>query len=205
MKAFERNMRNKKVVRLTESQLREMIKESVIKVLNEEISQQGNKEIMSDLVRELQTWGTLDTTNEHENYKKWWMLSTDERLKVLEDGKFTGMLSSEDDLDFANLYKATTKEDMVGTLQDELQNKKDGYDMEDTNHYILKFKGIDKIIFSEDLDKPLTKAQIQKLEYISANQGLSNYRYWAVSQAAKAHLMREKGFIEYIDGRIVNS
>lgn len=198
-------MRNKKVVRLTESQLSEIIKESVIQILNEGTSQQSNKEIMSDLVRELQTWGTFDTINEHENYKKWWVLSIDERLKVLEDGKFTGMLSSEEDLDFANLYKATTKEDMLAILQDELQNKKDGYDMEDTNHYILKFKGIDKVVFSEDLDKPLNKTQIQKLEYVSAGGGLSNYRYWVVSQAAKAHLMKEMGFIEYIDGRIVNS
>ena len=196
-------MKNKQVIKLTESQLREMIKESVIQILNEETSQQSNKEIMSDLVRELQTWGDLDG-NEHENYKKWWVLSIDERLKVLEDGKFTGMLSSEDDLDFCNLYKATTKEEMLGTLQDELQNKKDGYDMEDTNHYILKFKGIDKVVFSCDLDKPLTKPQIQKLEYISANNGLSNYRYWVASQSAKAHLMNEMSFIEYIDGRVAN-
>lgn len=199
---INRNM--KKTIRLTESALRGMIKEAVIHILNEGTSQQSNEEIMSELVSELQKWGTLDTLNDRENYKKWDNLSTDERLKVLQYGKFTGMLSNEQDLDFANLYRAATKESMVVSLQDQLQNKKEGCDMEDTNHYILKFKGIDKVVFSEDLDKPLNKTQIQKLEYISAGGGLSNYRYWVGSQEAKEHLMKEMGFIEYIDGRIVN-
>jgi hypothetical protein len=53
---------------------------------------------------------------------------------------------------------------MINTLQDQLTNVRDGYDVEDTNHYILKFKDSDAIIHSNDLAKPLTKTQLKKLE-----------------------------------------
>ena len=51
---------------------------------------------------------------------------------------------------------------MIATLQDELENVRAGYDMEDSNHYIIKFKGDDKIVYSHDLERPLTATQIKK-------------------------------------------
>ena len=163
-----------------------------------------------DLIDHLRTQGNLEESykgglSDREIYRKWESLSEAERLQVLEQGRYTGMLSTEEDLDFANLYQSTTRESMLGTLQDELENKRRGFDVEDTNHYIIKFKGKDAVVDSFDLEKPLTAAQIKRIEYISANGGLSNYRYWAANDAAKADMMQYMGFIEYKDGKIISS
>lgn len=164
----------------------------------------------TDLIEHLRKHGDFnehydDELNERDIYRKWDSLSESERLQVLERGRYSGMLSTEDDLDFANLYQSMSKDRMINTLQDELENVRAGYDMEDSNHYIIKFKGDDKIIYSHDLEKPLTAAQIKKIEYISANGGMSNYGYWAANDDAKTKLMRELGFIEYRDGVVVES
>lgn len=163
-----------------------------------------------DLIDHLKTHGNLDDAfdgglTERDIYRKWDSLSESERLQVLERGKYSGMVSTEEDLDFANLYQPMSKDRMINTLQDELENVRAGYDMEDSNHYIIKFKGDDKIVYSHELEKPLTAAQLKKIEYISANGGLSNYRYWAANDEAKAALMREMGFIEYRDGVVIDS
>lgn len=160
-----------------------------------------------DLIDHLRTHGNLDESyqgglSEREIYRKWDSLSENERLQVLERGRYNGMLSTEEDLDFANLYQPTTRDNMLGALQDELENKRLGYNVEDTNHYIIKFKGNDAVVHSFDLEKPLTAAQIKRVEYISANAGLSNYRYWAANDEAKAALMREMGFVEYVNGKV---
>jgi hypothetical protein len=171
---------------------------------------QGLPQNAHDLIDHLRTQGNLEESyqgglSEREIYRKWESLSETERLQVLEHGRYTGMLSTEEDLDFANLYQSTTRETMLGTLQDELENKRLGFDVEDTNHYIIKFKGNDAVVHSFDLEKPLTAAQIKRVEYISANGGLSNYRYWAANDAAKADMMQYMGFIEYKNGKIISS
>lgn len=160
-----------------------------------------------DLINHLRTHGNLEESyqgglSERDISRKWDSLTENERLQVLERGRYTGMLSTEESLDFANLYQSTTRETMLGTLQDELENKRLGFDVEDTNHYIIKFKGNDSVVHSFDLEKPLTAAQIKRVEYISANAGLSNYRYWAANDEAKAALMREMGFVEYVNGKV---
>jgi hypothetical protein len=167
-------------------------------------------ESANDLIEHVQQFGDLEShyngeLNDREIMRKWDSLNDEQRVEVLERGKYTGMIQSDSSLDFADLYKETSRENMIGVLQDELTNLRDGYDVEDTNHYILKFKGDDNIIQSYDLTKPLTAAQLKKLEFVSANAGLSNYRYWAVDDAAKSRLMSEMGFIEYRDGKIVSS
>lgn len=168
---------------------------------------QGLPQNAHDLIDHLRTHGNLDESyqgglSEREIYRKWDSLSETERLQVLERGRYTGMLSTEEDLDFANLYQPTTRDNMLGALQDELENKRLGYNVEDTNHYIIKFKGNDAVVHSFDLENPLTAAQIKRVEYISANAGLSNYRYWAANDEAKVALMREMGFVEYVNGKV---
>ena len=161
------------------------------------------------LVEHLQKYGDLESRStgmdEYEIYRRWDNLTDEQRIEVIRQGKFTGMLSSEEDLAFSNLYKQTSREKMISELQDQLDNVASGYDMEDTNHYVIKFKGQDKVIYSDTLEKPLTKAQLNKLEYISANSGLSNYRYWYANDDARNHMMHEMGFIEYKDGVIIGS
>lgn len=61
------------------------------------------------------------------------------------------------------------------------------------------------MINSYDLDKPLTAAQLKRIEYISANSGMSNYRYWVANDEAKGELMKYIGFVEYEDGRVIAS
>lgn len=136
-----------------------------------------------DLIDHLRTHGNLDESykgglSEREIYRKWDSLSEKERLQVLELGRYTGMLSTEEDLDFANLYQPASRYNMLATLQDELENKRLGFNVEDTNHYIIKFKGNDAVVHSFDLEKPLTAAQIKRVEYISANAtGAQSFGY----------------------------
>lgn len=159
------------------------------------------------LAEELRRSGNLEgsaSMEDTEIMKVWWGLTDAERLRVLEQGGFTGMISNEGDLEFASLYHLTTKESMLSTLQDELQNLKDGYDMEDTNHYVIKFKAREPL-YSYDLTKPLTKSEIGKLEWISANEGMSNYRYWAKDETALTELMNHMAFCEYKEGKLVRS
>jgi hypothetical protein len=162
-----------------------------------------------DLAEHVRQFGDMEwhsgSMSENELYNKWNSLTDEQRIAVLEKGEFTGMLADEVPLDFADLYREATREDMINTLQDQLTNVRDGYDVEDTNHYILRFKDSDTIIHSNNLAKPLTKTQLKKLEFISANSGLSNYRYWVAYEAAKARMIREMGFIEYRNGKVVAS
>lgn len=162
------------------------------------------------LIEHLQKFGDLEghyggKLDESSAYKHWERLTTEQRLNVLAKGRFTGMLSSEEDLDFCNLYLKSDKEVMTGILQEKLENVRYGYNMEDENHYVFHFKNGKKIFFSEDLDKPLSKRDLERLDWVSANSGLSNYRYWCVDEKAKADMMQQMGFIEYRNGRIVAS
>lgn len=162
------------------------------------------------LIEHLQKFGDLEghyggKLDESSAYKHWERLTTEQRLNVLAKGRFTGMLSSEEDLDFCNLYLKSDKEVMTGILQEKLENVRYGYNMEDENHYVFHFKNGKKIFFSEDLDKPLSKRDLERLDWVSANSGLSNYRYWCVDEKAKADMMQQMGFIEYRNGHIVAS
>lgn len=150
---------------------------------------------------ELGQWG--DDNVDRREMNAWEQLSDKERLSVLENGKYTGMFQG-DDLETMNFYKATTKNDMVSTLQDELANARDGYDMTDTNKYVVKIKG-KSVMYSEDITKPLTASQIKNIEWISANQGLSNYRYYAKDAAAEANMIKHMDFHKFDKGVEVNN
>lgn len=146
-------------------------------------------------------WG--DNEIDRKTMDAWDNLSDIERLSVLERGKFTGMWQ-EDDLGSMNAYIATSKKDMVSTLQEELSNVADGFDMDDTNHYVVKIKG-KSAFYSYDRTKPLTNSEINKIEWISANSGLSNYRYYAKDDNARAQMVKEMGFHEFKNGKEVNN
>lgn len=164
-------------------------------------------ETIAALSEELRRHGTLEGSqdmDEHEVMQLWWELNDDQRLRVLREGQFTGMILNEGDLSFASLYRPTTKQLMVETVQDELENVRAGYDMTDTNHYVIKLKG-KAPIYSEELTKPLTKSQIENIEWISASEGMSNYRYWTANADCVADMRLHMGFIEYEDGIVVKS
>lgn len=146
-------------------------------------------------------WG--DDAADRAEMNAWEQLSDQERLAVMERGKFTGMFQG-DDLEVLNVYNSTTKNDIVSTLQDELINARDGYDMEDTNHYVVKLKGKPPVD-SYDLTKPLTASQIKNIEWVSANQGLSNYRYYAKDDASKRDMIRHMDFHEFNNGHEVDN
>lgn len=162
---------------------------------------------VAKLSDELKRTGNLNgsqTMDENEIMKAWWQLTDDERIKVLCDGKFTGMIRSEGDLESSSLYLRIDKDGMLTAIQDQLQNLKDGYDVEDFNHYVIKLKNKEPI-YSHDLSKPLTKAEINKLEWISANEGLSNYRYWSKDEKSLVDMLNHMGFVEYKDGAVIRS
>ena len=162
------------------------------------------------LIEHLQKYGDFEyhyggKLDEASAYKHWERLTTEQQLNVLAKGKFTGMLSTEDDLDFCNIYCITDKRRMTDTLQEVLMNVKEGYNMEDDNHYVFHFKNGKQILFSEDLGKPLSKRDLERLDWLCANGGLSNYRYWFADEKAKAQMMQYMGFVEYEDGRVIAS
>lgn len=159
------------------------------------------------LIEHLQKYGDFEyhyggKLDEASAYKHWERLTTEQRLNVLAKGKFTGMLPTEDDLDFCNIYCITDKRRMTDTLQEVLMNVKEGYNMEDENHYVFHFKNGKQILFSEDLGKPLSKRDLERLDWLCANGGLSNYRYWFADEKAKAQMMQYMGFVEYVNGKV---
>lgn len=137
--------------------------------------------------------------SERRAYEIWGQMSEKERLAALEGGKFTGMVQGED-LENSSLYVETTKQEMVNALSDELYNAVEGYDVEDTNHYIFKLKGRAAPVYSADYGKKLTKAVARDIEWISGDQRLSNYRFYAKDEKAKRQMMQHMGFHEFSRG-----
>ena len=158
---------------------------------------------ISTLAAELRRTGHLEGSLEldsHDAMNLWWKLDEEQRQKVLLDGKFSGMIRADEGLDdFCSLYLKSPKDKMVNILQEELENLQSGYDVEDSNHYVIKIKGKEPI-YSDELEKPLSKSEISKLEWISANEGLSNYRYWAKDDETLEKLRKYMGFVQYKNG-----
>ncbi len=141
---------------------------------------------------------TFGETYDKKAYDIWDNLSDEERIEVLKRAKYTGMIQGDDVNDFS-FYKQDTKEDMVLRVQDQLENVASGYDMEDTNMYMVKIKG-HSVIDTRDLHKPLTKAQIKNIEWISADGGLSSYSYYSKNEAAHNDMMKHMNFHEFKNG-----
>lgn len=133
----------------------------------------------------------------------WENLSDKERLNALESGKFTGMMQG-DDLETATFFYESNKDDMVAKAQDMLYNVKEGFNVEDENHYVIKIKGR-KAVYSENLTKPLTKSEVRDIEWISGNQGLSENGYWAKDAKAKENMKNEMDFNEFSKGHQTSS
>lgn len=133
----------------------------------------------------------------------WDGISDKERLAVLESGKFTGMMQG-DDLETATFFHESSKDNMVAMVQDALYNVKEGFNVEDENHYAIKIKGR-KVVYSEDLTKPLTKAEVRDIEWISGNQGLSENGYWAKDAKAKENMKKTMDYNEFNKGHQTSS
>lgn len=135
----------------------------------------------------------------------WDKLSVAQKLQALEDGRFTGMWQGEL-MDSSADFRPGNKENIVKWMQDVLQNVKDGYDMEDENHYVFQLAGESKPIHSEDLTKPLTKTQISKIEWISGDYGMTDNYYWhKPKQAYKNDMIAYMGFHEFKSGKEIQA
>lgn len=51
----------------------------------------------------------------------------------------------------------------------------------------------------------MTAAQVKNIEWVSGNQGLSNYRYYAKDDSAKRDMIRHMDFHEFNKGREVDN
>lgn len=174
--------------------------------MQESSSNKAKKEAdkaIGTLAAELRRTGHLEGSLELDSRDAmdlWWKLDEEQRQKVLLDGEFSGMIRADEGLDdFCSLYLESPKDRMVNILQEELENLQSGYDVEDSNHYVIKIKGREPI-YSDELEKPLSKSEISKLEWISANEGLSNYRYWAKNDDTLEKLRKHMGFVQYKNG-----
>ena len=128
-------------------------------------------------------------------------LTTAEREQILEKAKFTGMVDEDGyfNQNFAtSVYKQQNKKDLFNIIDDETwHNDLDA----DTSHYVVKYDG-QKPLHIEDLSER-TKLKRTGVEWVSANGGVSNYRYWFRDEIAKKKMMDYMGFVEYKNGKRV--
>lgn len=170
----------------------------------------SNKQRNIDFIANLASNSKLGD-GDYETYQNesaaWESLTDAEKLLALEKGKFTGMFVDEY-MDFPNVAYARSKESFVQVLNEEiLYNHKEGYDIEDMNHYVIKFRGQSNPIHTEDYDflyhtnakgkevprSKLTKAEINNIEWIASNQGLSLSGYYAKNESSHADMVRYMG------------
>ena len=128
-------------------------------------------------------------------------LTRAEREQILEKAKFTGMVDEEGffEQNYAtSVYKQQSKKDLFNIIDDETWNN----DIDaDTSHYIVKYDG-QPPLYVQDLTER-TKLKRTNVEWVSANGGVSNYRYWFRDDIAKKKMMEYMGFVEYKNGKRV--
>lgn len=170
-----------------------------------------------DFLANLAANGKLGDVN-YETYQResnaWDNLTDAERLLVLEKGKFTGMWG-DSDLDFVDAVYARSKESFIQELNESiLYNIKEGYNMEDENHFVIKFKGQAKPVHTEDYDflyktnskgvevprSKLTKKEINDIEWIASNYSTSLTGYHAKNAVAHADMVKYMGYHEFKNG-----
>lgn len=160
---------------------------------------------------------------DYDMYRKesaaWDNLNDIQKLEALEMGGFTGMFV-DDDLELLNTVYARPKESFIQELNESiLYNIKEGYNMEDENHFVIKFRGQAKPIHTEDYDflyktnnkgaevprSKLTKKEINDIEWIASNNSTSLTGYHAKDAAAHADMVKYMGFHEYKNGKEITS
>lgn len=132
-------------------------------------------------------------------------LTAEQRLKVLEKAKFSGMLNPENFFEegfMPELYLRADKARLIDTIKEELDNMFDGYNVEDTNHYVICLKS-GRIVYTDNLEKRLSAKQYKDAQWISASGGLADYKYWYRDVTARNSMLEYMGFDEWENGKVI--
>lgn len=112
---------------------------------------------------------------------------------------FNGLCNIDNFLSIGECLKSTDKDYMLRIINDELSNKVDGYDVEDSNHYYIKYSNGSLLSTSEYESIKYPK---QGIRWISSNGGLTVNGYYASNASSENDLINEMGFYRIINGEI---
>jgi hypothetical protein len=132
-------------------------------------------------------------------------LDDTEKYEILREIKFTGMVPNPDKgndyyLSFGNVWEKTDKKSLLALVDDQLENTAEGYDTEDTNHYIAAYKDGNKVTHIHTEDFEGKKLPRKNLIWLSGNLGLTDNTYWSKDAEADKDMMEYCGYDEYKDG-----
>ena len=132
-------------------------------------------------------------------------LTEEQRLEVLEKAKFSGMLNPENFFEegfMPELYLRADKAHLIDRIKEDLDNMFEGYDVEDTNHYVICLKS-GRIVYTDNLEKRLSAKQYEDAQWISASGGLADYKYWYRDATARNSMLEYMGFDEWENGKVI--
>ena len=152
---------------------------------------------MNDFVYNLKRFGQI--ADNSADMHIWDEIDDKSKLYYLWESEIDGVCSVDDYLSIGECIMETNKRDLIGTLRDELDNKMWGYDVEDSNHYTIKYAN-GEVIHSEDIeDGKLRKTGII---WICPTGGITYNRFFAVNKRAKQDMLDYMGFNEIVRGEI---
>lgn len=151
---------------------------------------------MNNIVKQLKRFGQID---DMQDIHLWDDLDDKSKLYYLWESEIDGMCNIDDFLSYGECLLPTSKKDMVSTIRDELDNLMYGNDVEDTNHYTIKYA--DGTLFHTE-DAQSDKFKKMGIIWICPTGGITLNRYFVVNNAAKRDMMEYMGFNEIIRGEI---
>lgn len=138
-------------------------------------------------IDDMQTWNAFDD------------LTQQDKDKVLEIMEFTGMRDNDHyDAGMFSVLTRTDKKDLFGYIDDATYNNHP-QEMEDFNHYVIKYTG-EKPIYTADLTEP-TRMKRGNVEWAAGGGGLAVERYYVANNTAKANMMKYMNLTEYKKGK----
>lgn len=172
-----------------ERKIKSIIKESIYTVIKER-----EEDISTKIIKSLQR-GSLD----EECISLWEEMDDYNKLYYLWESGFNGLCNIDDFLSIGECLNSTDKDYMLRIINDELSNKVDGYDVEDSNHYYIKYSN-DSLLNTSEYES--IKYPKQGIRWISPNGGLTVNSYYVSNVSSEDDLVNEMGFHRIVNGEI---
>ena len=172
-----------------DKKIKSIIRESIYMVLKE-----SESDTSSAIIKSLKR-GSLD-----EEYISLWEEMDDySKLYYLWESGFNGLCNIDDFLNIGECLNFTDKFNMFNIINDELSNKVNGYDVEDSNHYYIKYAN-GTLLSTSDYES--LKYPKQGIRWICPNGGLTVNRYYASNISSENDLINEMGLYRIVNGEI---
>ena len=175
--------------RNVDKKIKSIIRESIYRVLKE-----SESDISSTIIKSLKR-GSLD-----EEYLGIWEDMDDySKLYYLWESGFNGLCNIDDFLSIGECLVSTDKDYMVRIINDELSNKVNGYYVEDSNHYYIKYAN-GTLLSTSDYES--LKYPKQGVRWICPNGGLTVNSYYVSNISSEKDLINEMGLYRIVNGEI---